>query len=149
MNKRILWVIVPIVLAVLMMGAMLAACDGQPAEIQTESGRYFKAHTFQNAATVTGTGTAMAVGGFSAVGVQVEGIVTGTISFQGTIDGSTWYGVRSVNLTDGTTATATTADGLWMVPVAGLDQLRANLSSYTSGTITARGVGVPNAPYIP
>ena len=104
-------------------------------------------HTFQSGATATGNGTAFEVGGLGAVGVQVEGITTATVIFEGTVDGSTWYAIRAYDRTNGTIASQATADGLWEVPTAGLKQLRARISAYTSGTITVSGLGVFAAGY--
>ena len=100
--------------------------------------------TFQSAAVANGNGTAADVGGLAAVGVQVEGITTATVNFEATIDGSTWYAVQGVNLNDGAVATSTTADALFLVPVAGVDQLRCRISGWSVGTITVTGKGVVN-----
>jgi len=99
-------------------------------------------HTFQSAAVANANGTALGVGGLPAVGVQVEGITTATVTFEGTIDGSTWYAIQAVTLTNGTIATSTAADGLFMVPVTGLDQFRCRISGYSAGTITVSGKAV-------
>ena len=99
----------------------------------------------QSAATATGNGTAMSVGGLPTVGVQVEGITSATVAFEGTIDGSTWYGVQAVNVTTGAVATTTTADGLFSIPVTGLDQLRSRISVYATGTITVNGKAVAHS----
>jgi len=99
-------------------------------------------HTFQSAAVANANGTALSVGGLPAVGVQVEGITTATVTFEGTIDGSTWYAVQGVNATTGAMATSTTADGLFQVPVTGYDQLRCRISGYSAGTITVSGKAV-------
>ena len=101
-------------------------------------------HVFQSAAVATGNGTALDAGGLGLVGVQVEGITTATVTFEGTIDGSTWYAVRVLNVTSGAYATTATADALVQVPVAGLDQLRARVSAWTSGTINVTGLAVAN-----
>lgn len=105
---------------------------------------YAVVQTFQSAAVADGNGTAMDVGGLSGVGVQVEGITTATVTFEGTVDGSTWYALQAMNVSDGAKATNTAADGLFLVPVAGLDQLRCRISGYSGGTITVSGKGVVN-----
>ena len=99
-------------------------------------------HAFQSAAVADGNGTAMNVGGLPAVGVQVEGITTATVTFEGTIDRATWYAVQAVNVTTSATTTSTAADGLFQVSVVGLDQLRCRISGYSSGTITVSGKAV-------
>ena len=101
-------------------------------------------HVFQAAATTNGNGTAMAVGGLPGVGIQLAGITTATVNFEGTIDGTNWVALKSVNLNSGATGATATANGLYFVPVAGIDQLRARISGHSAGTITATGKGVYN-----
>lgn len=99
-------------------------------------------HTFQSAAGATGNGTAFEVGGLAMVTIQVTGTFSGTVTFEGTIDGSNWVAVLARKVTDGATGTTATAAGIYQVPVSGLGQLRARVSAYTSGSITAEGRGV-------
>lgn len=99
-------------------------------------------HTFQSGATATGNGTAMDVAGLPLVGVQITGITTATVTFEVTIDGSTWVATRVLNVTGGAVGSTTTASGIFLVPTAGMEQLRCRISSYTAGTITAKGVGM-------
>lgn len=101
-------------------------------------------HAFQSAAVADGNGTAMDTGGLPGVYVQVEGITSATVNFEGTIDGSTWYAILALNMTSGAVAATTTADGLFWIP-GGVEQLRCRISSYATGTITASGRGVVNA----
>jgi len=107
-------------------------------------GAYAENHTFHSAAVGNGNGTALTVTGYAGVGVQVEGITTATVTFQGTIDGSTYYAVEALNYNDGSKATNTTADGLFIVPTAGMDKMRCVISGYSAGTITISGRGVTN-----
>lgn len=102
--------------------------------------------TLQDAAAATGNGTAMDVGGLSTVGVQVTGTFVGTITWEGTIDETNWVAVRALNLNTGAVATTATAAGLVQIPVAGLSQLRARVSAYTSGSITAVARGIFASP---
>ena len=78
---------------------------------------------------VTATGASKAVqadGGLPAF-LQVNGITSATVVFQGSLDGTTWS----------TLGTALTSDGL--VTVANAPKyLRANCTVYVSGTITAK-----------
>lgn len=98
--------------------------------------------TLQSAAAATGNGTAMNVGGLSQVGVQIAGITTATVTFEGTLDGTNWVAIRAYNMNSGAAATTATADGLLVLPVMGLTQIRARISAYTSGTITVTGKGI-------
>jgi hypothetical protein len=99
-------------------------------------------HLFHTASEAIGDGVVMDVGGIAGVGVQVEGITTATVVFEGTIDGVEWYAVQAQNCTDGSVSTSTSADGLFLVPVSGYDQLRCRISAYTAGTLAVTGKGV-------
>jgi len=99
-------------------------------------------HTFQSAATATGNGSAMNVAGLGLVGVQLTGTFSATVTFEGTIDGSNWVSLLARLVTDGTTSATATAAGIYQVPAAGLAQVRARVSAYTSGSVTVIGRGV-------
>jgi hypothetical protein len=102
-----------------------------------------KRATLQSAAAAQGNGTAIDVYGFSLLGVQVQGISTATITWEATIDGTNWQGVRATPLATGTAAATATADGLYTIDVRGLASVRARISAWTSGTITVTAVAVP------
>lgn len=99
-------------------------------------------HTFHSAAGATGNGTALTVAGLATIGIQIEGVTTATLTFQGTIDGTTWYSVQAMNVADGSISTTATADGLFVASVAGLDQFRVALT-WTAGAITVTGRAMP------
>ena len=99
----------------------------------------------QNAAVATGAGTAIVctqadLGAYLSVTLQIQGITTATVTFQATIDGTNWVAVLFTNLNDDTTSTSATADGLYRATVLGFNQVRANLTAWTTGTITITGV---------
>jgi len=148
MNKRIKWIITACLLAVVIMAGVLVGCKREAEPIQAKAfgwldRTYAKAFTFQDGVVITTTGTAMTVGGYPTVGVQVEGIVTATVTWQATIDGSTWYALKdSTDVTSGTAAATATADGLFRINTKGWGQLRANVTSWTSGTITIKGLAI-------
>ena len=107
-------------------------------------GQYINA-IMQNAATGTGNGTAMDCtaatrGAMTVLTMQVTGITTATITFEGTIDGTNFVAVQATNLNSGSAATTATADGLYRITVLGLVSVRARISAYTSGTITITGI---------
>ncbi len=98
----------------------------------------------QDSATATGNGTAVTItdgedGGYSVLAIQVEGIDGDTITFEGTVDDSTWYGIVFTNLNDNAEATTATADGLYRADVSGLTKVRARISTYSAGTIICTG----------
>lgn len=102
--------------------------------------------TLQDEATATGNGTALDCGGLAAVGLSVEGITTATVTIEGSVDGTNYYAVRAYNPADGAVATTVAADGIRIVPVAGLDKLRARISAYTAGTIIVQAKGTVATP---
>ncbi len=98
------------------------------------------AETPQSAAAATGVGTAVVMAGFDRLTVQVAGTFVGTVSFEGTIDDATWFAVGLKTAADGAAVTSATAAGAFKLPVDGpcLSQFRANVTAYTSGSITVR-----------
>ena len=96
----------------------------------------------QEAATATGNGLEFDVRGYATTVFQVYGTFSGTITFEGSLDGTNWVAVRTENLNDGSIGTTATAAGLYRLGSAGLGTVRARISVYTSGSITvvARGV---------
>lgn len=83
--------------------------------------------TLLSAVTASGASKAVQAEGGNPAFLQVNGITSATVVFQGSLDGTNWS----------TLGTALTADGL--VTVANAPKyLRANCTVYVSGTITAK-----------
>lgn len=86
--------------------------------------------TLLNAVVATGASIGQQTG-FGEVGgrvnLQVTGITIATVALQGSVDGTTWF----------TVGTALTADGI-ISDGSGLPYYRANMTAWTSGTITAK-----------
>ncbi len=102
----------------------------------------------QAAAVATGDGTAVATvnaddGAHTTLTMQIVGITTATITFEGTIDGTNWVSVPATNITSGASAATATANGVYRLTCTGLMQVRARVSAWTSGTITVYGVATP------
>ena len=102
----------------------------------------FTGALMQNAAGATGNGTVLTVDGYSVATIQVSGTFSATITWEGTIDQSNWVAVQATDLGTGTAATTATAAGLFRIQAFGLSQLRARVSAYTSGSVTATGRAV-------
>jgi hypothetical protein len=94
--------------------------------------------TLQDAAVATGVGTAINMKGYNGLTVRVAGITTATVTFEGTIDDTNWFVVGLKTAADGVAATTATANGVFKLPADGpvLSQFRANITAWTSGTIT-------------
>jgi len=96
--------------------------------------------------TITANGQAVEAGCASAVGlgIQVTGTWTGTLTFQGSVDGVTWttFGTTTngLNPWPGTTGVATTtANGMWTAPaatIAGLVFVQVVATATITGTAT-------------
>ena len=95
--------------------------------------------TLQNAAAAAGPGTALNVRGYGLAVVQLTGTWVGTVSFQATADGTNWWAIQGRSVQDGSIVTSATANGAWRFDVTGLTQIRANITAYTSGNVTANG----------
>jgi len=90
----------------------------------------------QDAVVATGAGSTFVVSGYCYVVFQITGTFVGTVTFQATLDGTNWIAVRAINMNSGVTATTGTVVGLYQLGVAGLGIVRANVTAWTSGTIT-------------
>lgn len=100
------------------------------------------ATAMQVAAAATGNGTSLILYGRSSAAVQVVGTFVGTVTWEATVDGANWVAVALADLNSTTRARATTATapGLFLLDaIGGLHALRARVSAYTSGSITATG----------
>lgn len=91
--------------------------------------------TMQAAAVALGNGVAADVSNYDAAGFQVQGVNGDTITWEASIDGTNWVGIRLAPTTTGTLALTTTADGLFLLDCSGLALIRARISTYGTGTI--------------
>lgn len=101
----------------------------------------------QAGAAATGDGTAMVctsptMGGYAVAAIQLSGTFTATVTFEGTVDGSNWIAMLFENITTGASATTASATGIYRATVLGLLQVRARVSAYTNGNVTATGLMV-------
>lgn len=95
----------------------------------------------QNAAAATGSGSVLDVASYATALFVLSGTYSATVTFEATLDGSTWFQWFAFNYagTRGGTATAT---GVYLSPVVGMFQVRARISAYTSGSVTVRGKAI-------
>jgi hypothetical protein len=68
------------------------------------------------------------------VAVQIYGSMTGTVNFEGTVDGSHFVSVLGLPSSGGAMTGSATAAGVWLIPTAGYQQIRARVSALTGGT---------------
>jgi hypothetical protein len=89
----------------------------------------------------------LTLGGQSTVGFNVSGTAgTITLSFEATIDNSTWFALSVTPVTGGAAVTTTTGNGEWVGNVGGFFAVRARISSITGGaSMTTSLVITPGA----
>ena len=100
--------------------------------------------------SVTGDGDGRVEGLFGRYATAIVQIAnqsgTATHTFQGSLDGKTYHNLLATNITSGATGATATANGLYKVPVAGLNYFKIPISSYSSGgTITSYAMILPES----
>lgn len=95
----------------------------------------------------TGTANGIALDTFSAsngaaatAAFQLTGIDGETVTWEATIDGSTWVAIAVENLATNAFATTTNANGIFRVTCHGLRKIRGRISTGGSGAVTLVGV---------
>lgn len=102
-------------------------------------GRATTPYKIQDAVAATGNGAAVTigdstVGGFALGCFQVTGTFSATVTFEATLDGSTWVALETTSVgAASTVATSTTSAGIFRFNCLGLFQVRARVT-WTSGT---------------
>lgn len=86
--------------------------------------------------TASGQSLIVSVSNSNAFIFVVTGTWAGTLQFQGTIDGTTYFPVDADPLSGGNSVTQTTTNGQWTIDCAGYTGIRIYCSVYTSGTIS-------------
>jgi hypothetical protein len=107
----------------------------------------FRQFTLQNAADATGNGEALVLtdahrGAESRFTLQITGTFTGTVTFEGTVDGTNWQAVGLINYADDAADLTATAAGIFYLNCAGLLKFRARVSAYSDGNITVKAIAV-------
>jgi hypothetical protein len=86
-------------------------------------------------ATCPGSGCVLlSVTGVGGAAVQITGTYSGTLSFEGSVDGVTFTALNLTPIASTTPATSTTSTGVWSGGVGGLTVVRVRMSSYASGS---------------
>jgi hypothetical protein len=69
--------------------------------------------------------------------------ITGAINFEGTLDGTQFVPIQGYNISTNVISSMATVEGNWAFNTAGLQGMRARVSNWTVGSITARVVASP------
>lgn len=99
--------------------------------------------TLQNAATGTGNGNTIETIGHSILAFQVTISASATVTYEGTVDGTTFVSIEAINKATGAKAATATASGVYVADCAGLLRARARVSTFGSGTITVTALAAP------
>lgn len=103
-----------------------------------------RTHANLSTTVVPGDGAiALNVLGFGAVGIQIAGSFSGTLVFEGSIDGTVWSAVNATPPNSTTAVSSATSTGLWIAVVGGLVFVRVRLSAYASGLAVVNITAVP------
>lgn len=73
---------------------------------------------------------------FGTASLSVTGTWVGTLTFEGSTDGTVFNTITALNSSSNLFVTTTTTNGQFLLNVAGLAAIRAKATAYTSGTIT-------------
>lgn len=91
-------------------------------------------------ASATATGTAVNVSAYNHASVQVFGTFVADVTLKASIDGVTWFDVYGKNLGDANHSLAkkvTAPAILQFQELAGVQFIRADVTDYTSGSVSA------------
>ena len=96
-------------------------------------------YVIMHSGTITnGNGTAVTpvevFDSYSELTVQATGMVSGTLTFEGSINGANWVSLLATNVTSGAAAATTTAAGIYRLDVTGLASVRVRASGITTST---------------
>ena len=113
------------------------------------NGRQFVASadtTLQSAAVAVGNGTVLTTTGYGTALIQITGTFVGTVTFEATEDGTNYTSISAVQVGTSLISTTATVPGIYRLASVGMTNIRARISAYTSGSITALG-RTTNAPF--
>lgn len=99
--------------------------------------------TLQTAATGTGNGSSFPVSGMGSVAFTITGTFSATITWEGSEDGTNYFSILATNYGSTVSATTATTTGIYLAGCSGLQNVRAHITAYTSGSITVTAHAVP------
>lgn len=103
------------------------------------------ATVLHNATAAASNGSYLYFSGGNHVSIQLSGTWAGTVTFEGTVDGTNWVAIPFSNIAGTSATTATTNDIYRITNVLALSAVRARVSTYTSGALTAWAIATSNS----
>lgn len=126
------------------LGAAVSGTNGLPATAIAST--IPAATTMQSAAAATGNGTNLNVLGYVSIIVNITGTFVATVIFEASVDDTTFVAISAHQVgVAGNLSSTTTVAGDFRISVAGYKSVRARISAFTSGTVTAKGYASPVA----
>lgn len=95
--------------------------------------------TMQNASTATGIGISLNTSNSSMAVLDVQGTFVGTITVKATIDGTSYFSVKTTDISNDARVANISAAGQYSLRVNGFINIIAQITAYTSGSITVYG----------
>lgn len=109
-------------------------------QIAQTASKTISVNNMQSAATGNGDGNPLSTLGYATSLISVTGTFSATVNFEASADGTTnWVPVLGTKAGTTTTSTVATEAGDWIFNVAGFTNIRARVSGFTSGSVTAKG----------
>lgn len=93
------------------------------------------------ACSVAGACAVWTVGTAPTITIQIVGTFSATLTFEGTVDGATWFSVSASNLATGAAATTTTTTGQYSLSNPGFQRVRVRCTTYASGGANLAAMG--------
>lgn len=119
---------------------------GGTQDVNVDAATLSSATTMQDAATADGLGTALPVSGYGVATVALSGTFSATITWKGVGPDGNTYTIEARQRGAGTAPSSTaTATGLYEIDTLNLTSVYADITTYTSGSVTAKGSAQPLA----
>ncbi len=81
---------------------------------------------------------------YASVNVQIKGRDgTELFTFKGSINGEDYVDIEGVNVTNGTAGETTDVDGIYSIPVYGMDKFYVDYTTRQTGVVTVTAVAIP------
>lgn len=90
--------------------------------------------TASGSLTAAAQTVSLSLNGQSGATVQITGTWVGTITFEGTVDGTNYSPINGVFSSSSTPKPTATANGIYRITPSGMASFRANMTAFTSGT---------------
>ncbi len=94
-----------------------------------------RTEVLHSGAVAAADGSIMDVRGYTSVNVQITGITTATVTFQGNVDGTNFVNVQAYDTAGRSLGSIAIANGTYICDVTGFKNFKADITSWTSGTV--------------